>query len=106
MKPKRSDNAGLPTLLSSNKRDYQSSIHPCCAVVPAIDISLDNLVSDSLRSVETRMRYTRMSMADSFHVYATDTVVDARPQFHFLRGIATKQRVVNDEGVPAILARQ
>ncbi len=44
--------------------------------------------------------------AKALHVHAADMVVDARQEFHFLGTVAAEQRVVDDEDVPARLARQ
>ena len=44
--------------------------------------------------------------AEALHVRAADVVVDAGQQLHFLRAVAAEQRVVDDEDVPARLARQ
>ena len=44
--------------------------------------------------------------AEAPHVRTADMVVDARQEFHFLGTVAAEQRVVDDEDVPARLARQ
>ena len=44
--------------------------------------------------------------AEALHVRAADMVVDAGQQLHFLGAVAAEQRVVDDEDVPARLARQ
>lgn len=44
--------------------------------------------------------------AEALHVRAADVVVDACQQFHFFGAIATEQGIVDDEDVPAGLARQ
>lgn len=44
--------------------------------------------------------------AEALHVRAADVVVDAGQQLHFLGTVAAEQRVVDDEDVPARLARQ
>ena len=78
MRPKHPDNAGLPARISSDKRACQGFAHLCCAAVPALAISLDNLFF--------RQRQVR--------------------QFHFLGAAAAEQGIVDDEDVPAGLARQ
>ena len=49
---------------------------------------------------------TEREHAEALHVRAADVVVDAGQQFHFLGTVAAEQRVVDDEDVPARLARQ
>lgn len=44
--------------------------------------------------------------AEALHVRAVDVVIDAGQQFHFLGAVAAEQRIVDDEDVPARLARQ
>ena len=44
--------------------------------------------------------------AEAFHVRATDMVVDACQQFHFLGAVAAEHRIVNDEDIPPRFARQ
>lgn len=44
--------------------------------------------------------------AEALHVRAADMVVDAGQQLYFLGAVAAEQRVVDDEDVPARLARQ
>lgn len=44
--------------------------------------------------------------AEALHVRAADMVVDAGQQLHFLEAVAAEQRVVDDEDIPARLARQ
>lgn len=44
--------------------------------------------------------------AEALHIRAADMVVDAGQQLYFLGAISAEQRVVDDEDVPARLARQ
>lgn len=49
---------------------------------------------------------TKREHAEALHVRAADMVVDTSQQLYFLGAVAAEQRVVDDEDVPARLARQ
>ena len=49
---------------------------------------------------------TKREHAEALHVRAADVVVDAGQQLYFLGAVAAEQGIVDDEDVPAGLARQ
>lgn len=49
---------------------------------------------------------TEREHAEALHILAADMVVDPGQQFHFLGAVAAEQGVVDDEDVPAAIARQ